>query len=73
VVPDLRDLADRLFPDRRVTQARHRPARAPRNGAGSLGLVTYGAERTRWKIRSDRTVDENPRIRRTIRGSFFTG
>jgi hypothetical protein len=34
-------------------------------GAGSLGPVTNGAERTRWKIRSDRTVNENPRIRPT--------
>jgi hypothetical protein len=38
----------------------------PRDGAGSLGLVTNGAERTRWKIPSDRTVDENPRIRLSI-------
>jgi hypothetical protein len=28
--------------------------------------VTNGAERTRWKIRSDRTVDENPRIRLSV-------
>jgi hypothetical protein len=28
--------------------------------------VTKGAERTRWKIRSDRTVDENPRIRLSV-------
>ena len=28
--------------------------------------MTKGAERTRWKIRSDRTVDENPRIRLSI-------
>lgn len=38
----------------------------PRGGAGSLGPVTNGAERTRWKIRSDRTVDENPRIRLSV-------
>jgi hypothetical protein len=40
--------------------------RAPGGGAGSLGPVTNGAERTRWKIRSDRTVDENPRIRLSV-------
>jgi ADP-ribose pyrophosphatase YjhB (NUDIX family) len=28
--------------------------------------VTNGAERTRWKIRSDRVVDENPRIRLSV-------
>jgi 8-oxo-dGTP pyrophosphatase MutT (NUDIX family) len=28
--------------------------------------VTKGAERTRWKIRSDRVVDENPRIRLSV-------
>jgi hypothetical protein len=28
--------------------------------------VTNGAERTRWKIRSDHTVDENPRIRLSV-------
>ena len=37
-----------------------------RNGTGSLGLVTNGAERTRWKIRSDRTVGETPHIRLSI-------
>jgi hypothetical protein len=28
--------------------------------------VTNGAERTRWKIRGDRVVDENPRIRLSV-------
>ena len=28
--------------------------------------MTKGAERTRWKIRSDRVVDENPRIRLSV-------
>lgn len=35
-------------------------------GAGSLGPVTNGAERTRWKIRSDRLVDETPQVRLSI-------
>ncbi|HEY7812821.1 MAG TPA: hypothetical protein VIC62_06255 [Nakamurella sp.] len=35
-------------------------------GTGSLGPVTDGTERTRWKIRGDRMVDENPRIRLSI-------
>jgi hypothetical protein len=34
--------------------------------AGSLGPVTNGAERTRWKIRSDRLVDETPQVRLSI-------
>jgi 8-oxo-dGTP pyrophosphatase MutT (NUDIX family) len=34
--------------------------------AGSLGPVTQGAERTRWKIRSDRLVDETPQVRLSI-------
>jgi hypothetical protein len=28
--------------------------------------VTKGAERTRWKIRGDRVVDENPHIRLSV-------
>jgi 8-oxo-dGTP pyrophosphatase MutT (NUDIX family) len=41
-------------------------AGSPGGSAGSLGPVTNGAERTRWKIRSDRTVDENPQIRLSV-------
>ena len=52
--------------DRRVNQAGAPTRSGPRHGAGSLGLVTNGAERTRWKIRGDRTVDENPRIRLSV-------
>ena len=40
-----------------------RRAGTRRNGAGSLEPATNGAERTRWKIRSNRTVDEAPHIR----------
>jgi 8-oxo-dGTP pyrophosphatase MutT (NUDIX family) len=50
----------------RAERPADRRAGAGRNGAGSLGLVTNGAERTRWKIRSDRTVDETPHIRLSI-------
>ena len=40
------------------------PARG--GGTGNLGSVSDGAERTRWKIRGDRMVDENPRIRLSV-------
>ena len=35
-------------------------------GTGSVASVTNGAERTRWKLRGDRVVDENPRIRLSV-------
>jgi hypothetical protein len=37
-----------------------------RGCAGSLGPVTQDAERTRWKIRSDRLMDETPQVRLSI-------
>jgi hypothetical protein len=37
-----------------------------RGCAGSLGPVTLDAERIRWKIRSDRLMDETPQVRLSI-------
>ena len=46
-----------------ATAASHR-GRLPREGSnGSLARVTPGQERSRWKVRGDRVIDENRLMR----------